>query len=200
MILKNTKIICTIGPSIDNEKMLLKMFDAGMDIVRLNLSHNTPTTAIKQITRVRNASSKANKYVAIMLDTKGPEIRTGVFENGYCEYQEGDIVKLVKEEVIGCKEQFHVNCKELFDDVKVGNRLLVDDGKITLEVIETAEEVITCKFINGGIIKNHKGINAPNTELSMPFISQRIMKILNLDVNKVLMHLHYLLLDVQKTY
>ena len=173
MILKNTKIICTIGPSIDNEKMLLKMFDAGMDIVRLNLSHNTPTTAIKQITRVRNASSKANKYVAIMLDTKGREIRTGVFENGYCEYQEGDIVKLVKEEVIGCKEQFHVNCKELFDDVKVGNRLLVDDGKITLEVIETAEEVITCKFINGGIIKNHKGINAPNTELSMPFISQK---------------------------
>lgn len=173
MILKNTKIICTIGPAIENENTLIKMFETGMDVARINLSHNTPATAIKQVTRIRNASAKANKYVAIMLDTKGPEIRTGVFENGCCEYQDGDVVKLLKEEVLGCKEQFHINCKELFDDVKVGNKLLVDDGKITLEVIETTEDSITCKFINGGVIKNHKGINAPNTELSMPFISEK---------------------------
>lgn len=173
MILKNTKIICTIGPAIDNEKMLMKMFDAGMDVVRLNLSHGSHSSAIKQITKIRNASSKANKYVAIMLDTKGPEIRTGVFENGYCQYEEGDVVKLVKEEILGCKEQFHINCKELFNDVKPGNQLLVDDGKITLDVIEVNENEITCKFVNGGIIKDHKGINAPGTELSMPFISEK---------------------------
>ena len=125
MILKNTKIICTIGPAIENENTLIKMFETGMDVARINLSHNTPATAIKQVTRVRNASSKANKYVAIMLDTKGPEIRTGVFENGCCEYQDGDVVKLLKEEVLGCKEQFHINCKELFDDVKVGNNEII---------------------------------------------------------------------------
>ena len=96
MMNKNTKIICTIGPAIDNEEMLIKMFNAGMNVARLNFSHGTPSTAVKQITRIRNVSLKANKHIAIMLDTKGPEIRTGCFENDFCFYHEGDIVKLVK--------------------------------------------------------------------------------------------------------
>ena len=170
---RNTKIICTIGPAIDNEEMLVKMFNAGMNVARLNFSHGTPSVAIKQMERIRNASLKANKHVAIMLDTKGPEIRTGLFENDSCSYDEGDVVKLVKEEVLGNKERFHVTCKELFDDVTIGNKLLIDDGKITLEVIKVENDTITCKFINGGIIKNHKGINAPGISLSMPFISDK---------------------------
>lgn len=173
MIQKNTKIICTIGPAIDSEKMLMKMMESGMDVTRLNLSHGSHSTAIKQITKIRNASSKVNKYVAIMLDTKGPEIRTGAFENGFCEYKAGDEVKLVKEEVLGNKEKFYINCKELFNDIQVGNQLLIDDGKITLDVISVNENEILCKFINSGIIKDHKGINAPGTDLSMPFISEK---------------------------
>jgi pyruvate kinase len=173
MLTRNTKIICTIGPAIDNEQMLIKMFNAGMNVARLNFSHGTPKTAIKQIERIRKASEKANKHVAIMLDTKGPEIRTGCFENDSCTYYEGDIVKLVKEEVLGNKERFHITCKELFDDVTVGNKLLIDDGKITLEVIKVEPDTITCEFLNGGVVKNHKGINAPGINLSMPFISDK---------------------------
>ena len=169
----NTKIICTIGPAIDNENSLVKMFKLGMDVARLNFSHQTPETAIEQIARIRSASEKANKHVAIMLDTKGPEIRVGMFENGSCEFKEGDIVKLVKEEVLGNHERFHINCKELFDDVKKGDKLLIDDGKITLEVMEVCSDTITCVFLNDGIVKNKKGINAPGVDLTMPFISKK---------------------------
>ena len=172
MMNRNTKIICTIGPAIDNEEMLVKMFKAGMNVARLNFSHGTPAVAIKQMERIKNASLKANKHIAVMLDTKGPEIRTGCFENDSCTYYEGDTVKLVKEEVLGNKDRFHITCKELFDDVNVGNKLLIDDGKITLEVIKVESDTITAKFLNGGVVKNHKGINAPGINLSMPFISE----------------------------
>ena len=158
MMTRNTKIICTIGPAIDNEQMLIKMFKAGMNVARLNFSHGSPSTAIKQMERIRNAAKQINKHIAIMLDTKGPEIRTGCFENDSCTYFEGDVVKLVKEEVLGNKERFHITCKELFDDVNIGNKLLIDDGKITLEVLEVEDDSITCKFLNGGIVKNHNKI------------------------------------------
>ena len=172
-MIKNTKIICTLGPAIDDEKKLAKMFEFGMDVARLNFSHQSPETAGAQIERIRKAAEVAEKHVAIMLDTKGPEIRVGLFENNQCEFFQGDIVKLVKEEVLGNHERFHINCMELFDDVKVGDNLLIDDGKITLKVMEIASDELTCKFINGGVIKNRKGINAPGVELTMPFISQK---------------------------
>ena len=173
MMTRNTKIICTIGPAIDNEEMLVKMFKTGMNVARLNFSHGSPKTALKQIERIRKASEIAGKPIAIMLDTKGPEIRTGKFENDSCFYEAGDIVKLVKEEVLGNKERFHITCKELFDDVNIGNILLIDDGKISLKVIKVEEDTITCQFINSGLVKNHKGINAPGISLTMPFISEK---------------------------
>lgn len=171
--MRQTKIVCTIGPAIDSEAMLMKMFEAGMNVARLNFSHGTPATAVKQIARIRNASAKANKYIGIMLDTKGPEIRTGCFEGGQVSYKKGDIVKMYREEVLGNSEGFHVNCKELFEDVQVGNQLLIDDGKIVLEVKQVGDGIITCEFKNDGTVKDHKGINAPGIELTMPFISDK---------------------------
>ncbi|MBR2891806.1 MAG: pyruvate kinase [Bacilli bacterium] len=170
---KQTKIICTLGPAIDNEEMLIKMFNAGMNVARLNFSHGTHEKALDQIKLIRNASKKAKKHIAIMLDTKGPEIRTGLFENNGVYYDKGDIVKLVKDEVLGNKERFHITCKELFNDVKYNDTLLIDDGKISLKVLEVSNNEITCEFLNGGIVRNHKGINAPSINLSMPFISQK---------------------------
>ena len=173
MLERNTKIICTLGPAIDDEKTLIKMFEYGMDVARLNFSHGSPKTAIKQIFKIRNAAAKANKHIAIMLDTKGPEIRVGEMENDGCFFNEGDTIKFVKEEVLGNKERIYINCKELFDDVRVGNNLLIDDGKISLEVINVLENEIHCRFLNDGCIKSKKGINAPGVELSMPFISEK---------------------------
>ena len=170
---KQTKIICTLGPAIDNEEMLCKMFEKGMNVARLNFSHGTHENAKEQIKTIKKAAKKVNKHIAIMLDTKGPEIRTGKFENDGVYFNKHDIVKLVKEECIGNKERFHITCQELFNDVKPNDILLIDDGKITLNVIDVTADVITCQFKNGGLVKNHKGINAPGISLSMPFISKK---------------------------
>ena len=171
--MRKTKIVCTIGPAIESEEMLIKMMEAGMNVARLNFSHESQEVHEKRIQLIREAAKKANKHIAIMLDTKGPEIRCGKFENGSVTYKRNDIVKLVKEEVLGNSERFHVNCKELFDDIKDGEILLIDDGNISLRVLEHKKDEILVKFLNGGTIKDKKGINAPNIKLSMPFISQR---------------------------
>ena len=173
MNFRKTKIICTIGPAIENEKMLLKMFDAGMNVARLNFSHGTHEESIKRIQLIRNVADKAKKHIGIMLDTKGPEIRVGNFENDSCAYKKGDIVTLFKDEVIGNSEGFYVNCPEFFTDISIKDELLIDDGKISLSVIEKDEDTVKCKFNNGGTIKNKKGINVPGVSLSMPFISDK---------------------------
>ena len=166
MNLRKTKIICTVGPASDSEKMLMKMFNAGMNVARLNLSNGgiaififlkSPCLTSKRIARIRTASSKTNKYVGIMLDTKGPEIRVGIFENDACSYEQGDHVYLVNEEVIGNKERFYVNCPEFFEDINIGNEILIDDGKISLTVVEKEEGKVKCVINNSCTIKNKKG-------------------------------------------
>ena len=112
MEIRKTKIICTIGPAIDSEQMLIKMFNAGMNVARLNFSHATYEESNKRIACIRTASAKANKYIGIMLDTKGPEIRIGTFEGGKCRFEKGDKVELVSDEIVGNKDRFHVNCPE----------------------------------------------------------------------------------------
>lgn len=173
MELRKTKIICTVGPAIDSEEMLIKMFDAGMNVARLNFSHATYDESIRRIENIRNACKKTNKHIGIMLDTKGPEIRVGTFEGGKCSYEKGDSVELVSEEVIGNKERFYVNCVEFFSDISVNDEILIDDGKISLTVISKEVGKVICKFNNSGIIKNKKGINVPGVPLTMPFVSEK---------------------------
>ena len=173
MELRKTKIVCTVGPAIDSEKMLIKMFNAGMNVARLNFSHGSYEEAIKRIARIKTASAKTNKYIGIMLDTKGPEIRIGNFENDECLFEEGDIVTLTSEEVIGNKKRFYVNCPEFFADIEKGNEVLIDDGKMSFTVLEKTEEDVKCIANTTGILKNKKGINVPGVELSMPFVSDK---------------------------
>lgn len=173
MELRKTKIICTVGPAIDSEKMLIKMFNAGMNVARLNFSHASYDEAAKRIARIRTASAKTNKYVGIMLDTKGPEIRVGCFENDECAFEKGDYVTLVNEEVLGNKERFYVNCPEFFVDIEKGNEILIDDGKISFTVVEKHEDKVVCVVNNTCVIKNKKGINLPGVKLTMPFVSEK---------------------------
>ena len=168
-----TKIICTIGPASDNAEMLSKLMDAGMNVARLNFSHETHDNHAKRIRLIRNVSRKKNKNVAIMLDTKGPEIRTGLFENGSILLSKGDQIRIVKEDIVGNEKQFTLRCKEVFNDVKVGNIVLIDDGKMKLEVISVEEDGFTCKSITNGLIKNTKGVNIPDVKLTMPFLSEK---------------------------
>ena len=170
---KQTKIVCTIGPASDNYETILKMADAGMNVVRLNFSHGDHETAIKRIELVRKVEKENMLNIGIMIDTKGPEIRLGKFVNDVEEYTIGEIVTICKEEILGTHERFHIQCKELFDDIKVGNCILINDGKQRLTVLENNGHELVCRVEVKGPISSNKGCNVPGVKLSMPFISQR---------------------------
>lgn len=171
--MRKTKIICTIGPSIDSVSTLTNMIKKGMNVARLNFSHAVYDTALKQISKIRTAATMANKHVAIMLDTKGPEIRTGLFAGGEAKIMKGDILRIVPNEIEGTNKEFNITYPELYHDLNIGDAILVDDGNIKLTVTELKENIITCVVENDGVLRNNKGINVPTTKLSMPFVSEK---------------------------
>lgn len=179
---RKTKIVCTIGPATNTPEMIEKLIKAGMNVARLNFSHGTHEEHERIIKIIREKSKELNTHVGILVDTKGPEIRTGAFENGSVSYEKGDIVKIFKKEVLGTKEGFHINVKELFHDMSIGNIILIDDGKVKLNVIEVREEYLLCEVANKGVIKDHKGVNTPGVHVSMPFVSKKDSKDLDFAV------------------
>ena len=170
---KLTKIVATIGPATNTTEMIEKMAEKGVNVIRFNFSHEVHAKHKEIIDRVKEVNERCDTNLAIMLDTKGPEIRLGTFENGQEEYLKGDIVKICKKEILGTKEMFHVQCPELFDDIKVGNYILIDDGKQKVTVLENDGEVLTCRVEVSGPIKTRKGCNVPGVKLSMPFLSEK---------------------------
>ncbi len=170
---KLTKIVATIGPATNTTEMIEKMAEQGVNVIRFNFSHESHENHKAIMDRVKEVNERLNTNLAIMLDTKGPEIRLGVFENGMEMYNKGDIVKVCKKEILGTKEMFHIQCPELFDDIKEGNYILIDDGKQKITVLENDGEVLTCRVEITGPIKTRKGCNVPNVRLSMPFLSEK---------------------------
>lgn len=170
---RRTKIVCTIGPASESPEMLEKLIKAGMNVARLNFSHGNHEEHGSRIKNIREISAKMNRYIGIMADTKGPEIRTGIFENGQAAFKKGQEVLVYKAEINGTSEKFHISSPELFLDIKVGDYLLIDDGKMRLDVLETNHDVLRCVVKNSGIIKSKKGVNVPNVKFSMPFISDK---------------------------
>lgn len=171
--MRRTKIVCTIGPASDNEEMMNKLAEAGMNIVRLNFSHGDHSEHLNKIKLCKKLNAKHGYHLGIMLDTKGPEIRTGEMENGRVDFKKGDHVKVVREDVVGNHERFHIRCPELFDDISVGNKILINDGKLTLTVLSKDEEGFEAEIYNDGPIQTKKGVNVPNVKLSMPFVSEK---------------------------
>lgn len=171
---KKTKIICTIGPASNSEEMILALAQRGMNICRLNFSHNNHEGHLQTINKIRNVCDRSGYLISIMADTKGPEIRCGDMENGSVDFKTGDIVDVVREEVLGNKERFTILVPELFDDVQINDYLLIDDGKIRLTIIDKPQDgVLKCRVENFGVIKTRKGVNVPNVKLSMPFVSKK---------------------------
>jgi len=170
---RKTKIVCTVGPAIDSPEMIEKIINAGMNVARLNFSHGNQEEHKNRIDMIRDIAKKLKRYIGIMADTKGPEIRTGIFKNNSASFKTGDQVKITKAEIIGTEAAFHISSPELFEDIKVGDFLLIDDGKMRLTVIEKRVDEFTCVVNNFGIIKSKKGVNVPNVKLSMPFISEK---------------------------
>lgn len=170
---RKTKIVCTIGPATDSAEMLKKIMEAGMNVARLNFSHGTHEEHQERIKLIREISDDLNLFVGVMADTKGPEIRTGDFKDDKQFFSKGDQVKVVNQPILGTKEAFYISSKEMFEDVKAGDFLLIDDGKIRLDILDNHGDYLDCLVTNSGYIKSKKGVNIPNAKLSMPFISEK---------------------------
>ncbi len=170
---KQTKIICTIGPASDNYDTILKMAQAGMNIVRLNFSHGTHEEHKSRIELIRKVEKENGINLGIMLDTKGPEIRLGTFKNDTENYKKGEIVTIQKEDIEGTHDRFTIQCKELFSDIKAGDYILVNDGKQKLTVLENDGNEMKCRVEVTGTLSSRKGCNVPGVKLSMPFISMK---------------------------
>lgn len=171
--MKKTKIICTLGPASRDEKTIEKMLLNGMNVARINFSHGTHAEHLETITTFRKVRDRLDLPAAVMLDTKGPEIRLKDFEEKSVLLKKGDLFTLTSKELVGTKEIVSITYKELPSQLAKGNIVLIDDGKVSLEVLDTTDEEIHCKVIIGGVISNHKGVNIPNVHLNFNYLSEQ---------------------------
>ena len=169
--MRKTKIICTIGPASESEMMLRKLIAAGMNVARFNFSHGTHEEHEAKFRRVVRIRRELGLPIATLLDTKGPEIRLRDFEGGKVVLEKGQTFTLTTDEVLGDATRAAVTYKDLPADVAVGGTILIDDGLIGLRVDSKTDTEVVCTVINGGPVSNHKGVNLPGADLSMPFIS-----------------------------
>lgn len=172
--MRKTKIICTIGPATDSFPMLEKLADAGMDVVRLNMSHGTHEAASKVIKSVRTLNRKMNSPVAVLLDTQGPEIRTGDLVNDL-ELKNGSRINISVRGSVDVEESsIHINYDELMDTVDVGDRITVDNGIINLRVLDKKDNgTMDCEVIDGGILKSKRHVNLPGIRVNLPAITRK---------------------------
>lgn len=174
--MRKTKIICTIGPATDDENVLKDMMKAGMNVARFNFSHGDYQVHTKRFKEVEKIRDELMLPVATLLDTKGPEIRLGDFENpNGIEIKEGDPYILTTEECLGNAEKCYINYEGLTRDVKPGTIILINDGLVSLKVNHIIGKEIYCTVIDGGLLTDHKGVNVPAVELNMPYLSQKDM-------------------------
>jgi pyruvate kinase len=174
-MLRKTKIVCTIGPASETIEKLTQLINSGMNVARLNFSHGDFVEHGQRIKNIREAAKLTGKTIAILLDTKGPEIRTHNMQNGAIELKSGENVIVSMTEVEGTTGKFSITYPGLIEDVQVGSKILLDDGLIGLEVTrvdQTANEIHT-KILNSGTLKNKKGVNVPGVSVKLPGITEK---------------------------
>lgn len=170
-----TKIICTIGPASDSKTEMRKLINAGMDVMRMNFSHGNHEQHLVRLETLKSLNSELNTFVASLLDTKGPEVRTHLFKNGKVSIQEDSIVTIHMDEILGDSTNISVTYNKLYEDVKPNELIIIDDGYLSLLVKEVDFDNKTIKTIaqNDHIIKDRRGVNIPGVELQLEFISVR---------------------------
>jgi len=171
--MRRAKIVCTLGPAVESPEKVKELIAAGMNMARLNLSHGSYEEHQGRLDRVRAAAKEAGKAVAVLVDLQGPKIRLGRFENGPHELSRGDIFTITTDEVAGTKERVGTTYKGLPGDCKVGDRILIDDGRVTVEVLEVKGNDVITKCIQPGFVSNNKGINLPGVAVSVPAMSEK---------------------------
>ncbi len=172
--MKRTKIVCTIGPASDNKKTLSELIDAGMNVARLNFSHGSHEEHVAKMNLIRELSKEKGVSVAILLDTKGPEIRTGIIKDDKkVVLEEGQDFILTTEDIEGDKNRVSVSYKDLTNDISIANEILIDDGLIGLQVKEVSKTEIICEVVNGGELGSRKGVNLPGISVNLPPITEK---------------------------
>lgn len=171
--MKKTKIVCTIGPSSEKKEVFAELVRSGLNVARLNFSHGDYAEHGARIDTIKAVREELNRPVAILLDTKGPEIRTGKFGVDVVELVEGQMFTLTTEDFLGNHEKCQISYTGLPEDVVPGDKILIDDGLIGLEVISTTEKEILTKVLNGGPVKNNKGINVPGVKIQLPALTPK---------------------------
>ena len=170
--MKKTKIICSIGPASNSVEVMSEMVENGMDCARINLSHAKEPDILKTIDVIRKVREKCNVPVAVMYDTKGPEFRTSEFKDGGVALEKGNTIRMSKTCISGDENEFGVNHSEAIDIIEIGNKVLIDNALLELEVIDKKEDYIELKALGDGNIQNHKTINVPGVDLHLDFISE----------------------------
>ena len=175
MQLKKTKMVCTMGPSCDDDDVVRDLLKAGMNVARFNFSHGDHEEHRGRMERVRRVAAELGKYVAIMLDTKGPEVRTGVLENGEkVHFNTGDKTIITTDDgVVGNHERFSLDFKNLPNEVSAGSRILIDDGLLEFDVDKVEGTDIYCTLANSGDLGERKGVNIPGVDISLPAVTDR---------------------------
>ena len=168
-----TKIVGTLGPATQEDSIVEALMEAGLDVIRLNFSHENHEVHLANIERVKRVRTKLGKHVPIMLDTRGPEIRLGMFSAGKVSLVTGQTFTLYTEEIDGDETKAHINYANLPKDVKIGDRILIDDGLVAMAITEIYDDRLVCQVENNGIIGTRKSVNVPNVRLSMPYISEK---------------------------
>lgn len=172
--MKKTKIVCTIGPASEGEDTLKEMISAGMNVARLNFSHGDYEEHGARISMLKRVREELGQPIAILLDTKGPEIRTGDFKENEVFLTEGQEYTLTTRDIPGDNKLCSISYKDLPGDIKAGDTILIDDGLVALKVEEVVGgEDVRCIVLNNGVIKNHKGINVPGVHINMPPLTDK---------------------------
>ncbi|MCU1442134.1 MAG: Pyruvate kinase, partial [Cryobacterium sp.] len=171
--MRRAKIVATLGPAASSYEQIRAIIDAGVDVCRMNLSHGTYDVHESVYANVRKAANDSGRAIAVMVDLQGPKIRLGKFEGGPYDLAVGDIFTITTEDILGTKELSSTTFKGLPQDVHPGDFLLIDDGKVKVEVVETDGTVVTTRVIVAGPVSNNKGINLPGVAVNVPALSDK---------------------------
>jgi len=171
--MRRAKIVCTLGPAVESIEKITELIDAGMNMARLNLSHGSHDEHQKRLDLVRAAAKKANKAVAILVDLQGPKIRLGKFSSGPHELSRGDTFTITTDDIAGTKDKVSTTYKGLPGDCKAGDAIMIDDGKVSVQVVQVKGNDVITKVIQPGMVSNNKGINLPGVAVSLPALSEK---------------------------
>jgi pyruvate kinase len=178
--IQNTKIVATVGPACDTYEKLLELVHAGVDVFRLNFSHGEHAVHLKVIEHILYINEKYGYHIGILADLQGPKLRVGKIENNALPLQTGDIITLVNEEVLGNRDRIYMSYESFAQDCEVGERILMDDGKLVFEVVETNKrDTVRLKTLHGGILSSNKGVNLPDTNVKLPCLTDKDIEDLN---------------------